>query len=72
MESWGRHSPNNHNRLPEPVVRPVQQLLVSPVDKWGLKQLLFEIKSSMGKTDRGMLLFGEELSDLGMDLAAEE
>lgn len=50
----------------------MQQLLVSPVDKWGLKQLLYEIKSSMGKTDRGMLLFGEELSDLGMDLAAEE
>jgi CCR4-NOT transcription complex subunit 2 len=44
----------------------------SPVDKWGLKALLYEIKTSMGKTDRGLMLFGEELSELGMDIAGEE
>ena len=44
----------------------------SPVDQWGLKALLYEIKTSMGKSDRGMLLFGEELSELGVDLNQDE
>lgn len=56
----------------EPIVRPVQQILTSPVDKWGLKALLYEITTQMGKTDRGMLMFGEELAELGLDVAPEE
>jgi hypothetical protein len=50
----------------------VQQILSSPVDKWGLKALLYEIKTQMGKGDRGVLLFGEELSELGVDVTSEE
>lgn len=53
-------------------MRPVQQILSSPVDKWGLKALLYEIKTQMGKGDRGVLLFGEELSELGVDVTSEE
>ncbi|KAK4688005.1 CCR4-NOT transcription complex subunit 2, partial [Tremellales sp. Uapishka_1] len=65
--SWPRHqSPS------EPLIRPVQQILSSPVDKWGLKALLYEIKTQMGKGDRGVLIFGEELSDLGVDVTSEE
>lgn len=56
----------------EPVVRPIQQILSSPVDKWGLKALLYEIKTQMGKTDRGVLMFGEELSELGVDVTSDE
>lgn len=67
--SWARQSPS---RPQEPVIRPVQQIMSSPVDKWGLKALLYEIKTSMGKGDRGILIFGEELSELGMDIASEE
>lgn len=76
MDSWGgRGSPSRtgqeggegHN-----VLRPVQQVLSSPADKWGLKALLYEIKMSLGKSDRGMLMFGEELSELGMDINADE
>ena len=52
-------------------MRPVQQILTSPVDKWGLKALLYEIKMGIGK-DRGRLLFGEELSELGVDLDQSE
>lgn len=44
----------------------------SPVDKWGLKALLYEIKTQMGKGDRGVLIFGEELSELGVDVTSEE
>ena len=66
---WPRQSPG---RPAEPVVRPVQQIMQSPVDKWGLKGLLYEIKTQMGKGDRGMLMFGEELSDVGVDVAGEE
>lgn len=70
-----QHSPNPapmRHQHAEPVVRPVQQILSSPVDKWGLKALLYEIKTQMGKTDRGVLLFGEDLSDLGVDVQSEE
>jgi len=42
------------------------------VDKWGLKALLYEIKTQMGKGDRGVLVFGEELSDLGIDVGSDE
>ena len=70
IDSWGRS--NSPNRPLEPVIRPVQQIKSSPVDKWGLKALLYEIKTSMAKTDRGLMLFGEELSELGMDIAGEE
>ncbi|RSH92880.1 hypothetical protein EHS25_008326 [Saitozyma podzolica] len=68
-DSWPRQSPS---RPAEPVVRPVQQILSSPVDKWGLKALLYEIKTQMGKGDRGVLLFGEELSELGVDVTSED
>ncbi|WWC86275.1 uncharacterized protein L201_001148 [Kwoniella dendrophila CBS 6074] len=62
-----------HNQHPqEPLTRPIQQILSSPVDKWGLKALLYEIQMHMNKTDRGMLVFGEELEDLGMDISGEE
>lgn len=53
-------------------MRPVQQIMSSPVDKWGLKALLYEIRTQMGKGDRGMLMFGEDLNDLGVDVAASE
>ncbi|WWC66289.1 uncharacterized protein I206_100190 [Kwoniella pini CBS 10737] len=56
----------------EPLTRPIQQILSSPVDKWGLKALLYEIQVHMNKTDRGVLVFGEELEDLGMDISGEE
>ncbi|WRT64170.1 uncharacterized protein IL334_001099 [Kwoniella shivajii] len=69
--SWQR-LPSPTNKPSEPVVRPVQQILSSPVDKWGLKALLYEIQMHMNKTDRGMLVFGEELEDLGMDISGEE
>lgn len=52
-------------------MRPSQQILASPVDRWGLSALLYEIKMSMGK-DRGTLIFGEDLSDLGLDIANDE
>jgi CCR4-NOT transcription complex subunit 2 len=84
-EQWARHSPiaptaqaqggavgAGATRPTEPIVRPVQQILTSPVDKWGLKALLYEITTQMGKTDRGMLMFGEELAELGLDVAPEE
>nr|ODN93077.1 CCR4-NOT transcription complex subunit 2 [Cryptococcus depauperatus CBS 7841] len=67
-ESWQRQSP----RSMEPVVRPVQQIMSSPVDKWGLKALLYEIQVHMNKTDRGMMVFGEDLEELGMDVNSEE
>lgn len=61
--SWLRQSPS---RGLEQITRPVQQILSSPVDKWGLQALLYEIK--MGQGDRAMLMFGEDLSQLGVDL----
>ncbi|ODN84463.1 hypothetical protein L202_00410 [Cryptococcus amylolentus CBS 6039] len=67
-ESWQRQSP----RPSEPVVRPVQQLLSSPVDRWGLKALLYEIQIHMNKTDRGMMVFGEDLEELGVDVNTDE
>lgn len=42
------------------------------MDKWGLEALLYEIKTQMGKGDRGVLMFGEELSELGVDVTSEE
>lgn len=69
-DSWTRQqSPSRQN---EPLVRPVQQVLSSPVDKWGLKALLYEIRTQMGKGDRGMLMFGEDLQDLGMDIQSSD
>lgn len=68
-ESWTRQSPSRQN---EPLVRPVQQILSSPVDKWGLKALLYEIRTQMGKGDRGMLMFGEDLQELGMDIQSSD
>lgn len=53
-------------------MRPVQQIMSSPVDKWGLKALLYEIRTQMGKGDRSMLLFGEDLTELGMDINNHE
>ncbi|KAL7419532.1 transcriptional regulator [Cryptotrichosporon argae] len=65
--SWARHSPSH----PADVVhRPIQQILSSPVDKWGLKALLHQIKVAEG--DRAKLLFGDELNALGMDIASED
>lgn len=61
--SWLRQSPS---RGLEQITRPVQQILSSPVDKWGLQALLYEIK--MGKGDRALLMFGEDLSQMGVDL----
>lgn len=67
--SWARQSPS---RLNEPLVRPVQQIMSSPVDKWGLKALLYEIRTQMGKSDRGMLMFGEDLAELGVDVTQSD
>ncbi|WWC58704.1 uncharacterized protein I303_101248 [Kwoniella dejecticola CBS 10117] len=66
----GEHSSTWHHN--EPLTRPIQQILSSPVDKWGLKALLYEIQMHMNKTDRGVLVFGEELEDLGMDISGED
>lgn len=55
----------------QPLVRPVQQVLSSPVDTWGLKALLMAIKAHSAKDDRGMLLFGEDLTELGVDVGQE-
>lgn len=78
-DSWAsaqRPSPSQQlqpqQQQQEPVVRPIQQILSSPVDKWGLAALLFEIKTQMGQTDRGMLMFGEELSELGVDVTSDQ
>ena len=69
LESWGRSSPT---RMAEPVTRPVQQIISSPVDRWGLKALLYEIKMSLGKNDRGTMMFGEDLAEIGLDVTGEE
>ncbi len=55
----------------QPLVRPVQQVLSSPVDTWGLKALLMAIKAHSAKDDRGMLLFGEDLTELGVDVGQD-
>jgi CCR4-NOT transcription complex subunit 2 len=52
------------------VSRPVQQIMQSPVDRWGLKQLLYEIK--MAKGDMSSLIFGEDLGEFGVDVAQDE
>ncbi|WVQ97436.1 hypothetical protein IAU59_004549 [Kwoniella sp. CBS 9459] len=70
--TWHQRSNSPRSSDPVPVVRPVQQILSSPVDKWGLKALLYEIQVHMNKTDRGVLSFGEELEELGMDVNSEE
>lgn len=76
MDSWGGRTSPSRGVLGEggqpSVLRPVQQILTSPADKWGLKALLYEIKMSMGKNDRGIMQFGEDLSELGMDINSEE
>ncbi|BEJ16659.1 hypothetical protein CspHIS471_0600600 [Cutaneotrichosporon sp. HIS471] len=72
-ESWTRQSPTrNEALLRQQVQHPVQQILSSPVDKWGLKALLHQIRQHMGKDDRGMLMFGEDLVDLGVDVSSAE
>ncbi|WVF70482.1 hypothetical protein IAT40_005272 [Kwoniella sp. CBS 6097] len=70
--SWQQRPSSPRSSEPAPVVRPIQQILSSPVDKWGLKALLYEIQVHMNKTDRGVLSFGEELEELGMDVNSEE
>lgn len=68
MQSPSRNEP----LLRQQVQHPVQQILSSPVDKWGLKALLNQIRQHMGKDDRGMLMFGEDLVELGVDVASAE
>jgi CCR4-NOT transcription complex subunit 2 len=53
-------------------VRPAQQVLSSPVDKWGIQMLLYTIRTQLEKTDRGVLMFGEDLSELGVDMTSEQ
>ncbi|ORY23199.1 hypothetical protein BCR39DRAFT_549736 [Naematelia encephala] len=67
--SWARHSPS---RQQEPIVRPVQQIMSSPADQWGLKGLLYEIQMSLGKPDQQRWLFGDDLAEMGMDLSTDE
>jgi CCR4-NOT transcription complex subunit 2 len=71
---FGRGTSDSYREMERdlPVTRPVQQILQSPVDKWGLKALLYEIKAHMGKDDRGMVMFGEDLEELGMNIQSEE
>lgn len=65
--SWTRHSPRQH--VPqEPILRPVQQILQSPVDNWDLKSLLLNIQAYLNNGDKGDLMFGVDLSDLGVDV----
>ncbi|KLT39072.1 hypothetical protein CC85DRAFT_288900 [Cutaneotrichosporon oleaginosum] len=73
-ESWARQSPSRNEPLlrQQQVQHPVHQILTSPVDKWGLKALLHQIRQHMNKDDRGMLMFGEDLVDLGVDVASQE
>jgi len=49
---------------------PVQQVLFSPADRFGLIGLLHIIKSA--NTDQGMLALGNDLTNLGLDLGAPE
>ncbi|GAA5851715.1 hypothetical protein JCM5353_002065 [Sporobolomyces roseus] len=49
---------------------PVQQVLFSPADRFGLIGLLHIIKSA--NTDQGMLALGNDLTNLGLDLGAPD
>ncbi|GAA5968201.1 hypothetical protein JCM3765_003702 [Sporobolomyces pararoseus] len=49
---------------------PVQQVLFSPADRFGLIGLLHIIKTA--NTDQGMLALGNDLTNLGLDLGAPD
>lgn len=61
------HSPS---RGMEQITRPVQQLLSSPVDNWGLQALLRDIR--LGTGDRAMMIHGEDLNQMGINLEQAE
>jgi CCR4-NOT transcription complex subunit 2 len=54
----------------EQITRPVQQLLSSPVDNWGLQALLRDIR--LGTGDRAMMIHGEDLNQMGINLEQAE
>jgi CCR4-NOT transcription complex subunit 2 len=50
-----------------PLTKPVQQLVTSPVDKWGLAALLRLIRTG-ANSDLLALSLGEDLATLGLDM----
>lgn len=52
-----------------PLLKPVHQIVSSPVDKWGLEALLTLIKSG-GKDDQLGLQLGDDLMGIGLDMQA--
>lgn len=50
-----------------PITRPIQQLVASPADKWGLSALLRLIRTG-GRDDQLALSLGEDLANIGLDM----
>ena len=50
-----------------PLTKPSQQLVASPVDKWGLSALLRLIRTG-GRDDQLTLSLGEDLANIGLDM----
>jgi CCR4-NOT transcription complex subunit 2 len=50
-----------------PLTKPAQQLVASPVDKWGLRALLRLIRTG-GRDDQLTLSLGEDLANIGLDM----
>jgi hypothetical protein len=51
------------------LLKPVHQLVSSPVDKWGLDALLTLIRTG-GKDDQLGLQLGDDLMGIGLDMQA--
>ncbi len=51
----------------EPLTKPAQQLVTSPVDKWGLAALLRLLRTG-GSNDLLALTLGEDLANIGLDM----
>ncbi|EIW72770.1 hypothetical protein TREMEDRAFT_36926 [Tremella mesenterica DSM 1558] len=64
--------PRKPSRPQEPIVRPVQQVFQSPVDNWDLKSMLMNIRAYSGHGDKGDLMFGVDLGDLGINVESTE
>lgn len=56
-----------HHDLSIPLTKPAQQLIASPVDKWGLSALLRLIRTG-GRDDQLALSLGEDLANVGLDM----
>jgi len=67
--SW-LHQSRPPSRGLSQITRPVEQLLSSPADAWGLQGLLHEIKTGTG--DKAMFILGEDLNRMGINLEQTE